>query len=143
MAELESLRTIYETYDREALEARQEARPFDGMMGLGNDPRRHPCHKHFYAAVQNWVAEFLARDPAPEEVYEAARFILNAAHERRDNRDTYWYCFAAHGLAADLVPRMEAEQCRALAEDYDRLYPKKDRLPVQAALYKQLKKAGR
>ena len=143
MSNLEQLRRIYADYDREALEARQEARPFDGILGLGNDPRRHPCHKHFYAAVQSWVEEFLQAEPDGETAFQAAEEIILAADRRRNNRDTYWYCYAAQGLAADLLPTLTPERCRELAETYDRLYPKKDRLPVQKALFKQLKKLGK
>lgn len=142
MTDLNALRSIYAEYDETALQVRKNARPFDGIMGLGSDPRRDRCHREFYDGVQAWIEEFRSQGPEPDAVFEAVREILLAADSRR-NTDTYWFCYAAHGLTADLVPLMTSEQCRTLTALYDERFPKADRLPVQKALYKKLKKAGK
>ena len=82
------------------------------------------------------------REPENAAVYEAARWILSLAQDNRD-RDIYWYCYALHGLCGDLVARLNPDQCRELMAYYDANYPKRDRLPAQRNLYKQLRKGAR
>ena len=72
MVLLQTLKERYDRYVAEAREARQKAGLCDGLFGMGNDPRRHPCHGNFYEAVGTWVEDFLRDDPGEPECAEAA-----------------------------------------------------------------------
>ena len=142
MIDLTSLRSIYEEYDEIALKVRQNASPFAGIMGLGNDPRKDRCHMEFYNKVKDWLEEFRSSSPGPDDVYSVVYEILNAADCRRKT-ETFWFNFSAHGLVVELIPLMTPEQCRQLMEYYDAHFPKLERMPVHKTLYKELKKAAK
>ena len=137
---MEKLQAIYAEYFKKAADARSKASPFAGVWGMGDDPRKHHCHDAFYEAVEAWVKEFAPADA--EAALEAVKYILEAALSRRDE-DVYWYLYAAQGLVMPLIPRLRSEDCKALAQWYDKAYPRRDRMPVQQNLFKALKKAGK
>ena len=137
---MDRLQAIYADYFKKAADARSKASPFAGVWGMGDDPRKDHCHDAFYEAVGAWVQGFDSQDP--EAVLEAVRYILEAADSHRDE-DVYWYLYAAQGLVMPLISRIRAEDCKALAQWYDKRYPKRHRLPVQQSLFKALKKAGK
>lgn len=139
---MERLKARYEQYEKEAQKAVLEAKPTDGLFGMGADPRKHPCHDRFYADVESWVGEFLSREPSPEEAAEAAEWIIKAADSHRDT-DAYWYMYAAQGHACPLIGRMSAERCKALAQWYDNAHPAIERMPVQRSVYKLLRKIAK
>ena len=136
---LNQLKARYERYEQEARQARKKASAFDGLFGMGADPRRHPCHESFYEDVARWVQEFLEAGPSVPEVSDAVEWILMAADSRRGT-DVYWYMYAAQGLAEPLIGRMAPERCAQLLRWYDKAYPKCERMPVQASVYKLLRK---
>jgi len=44
-------------------------------------------------------------------------------------------CLAAQGHAKALLTQLPAAHCDALRQEYDRLYPKADRLPINDEIY--------
>lgn len=139
---LMQLQEQYRAYDEKAAQVRKEAKGFAGMWGMGDDPRRHHCHDVFYEDVGAWVAEFLNTRPNSALVVAAARWILGAAAERREE-ESFWYTFAAQSHVVPMIPWMRPEECKALADWYDTLYTKIERLPAQRDLYKKLRKAAK
>lgn len=134
---------IYEAYYKKSAEVRKKAVPLAGLWGFGDDPRKHPCHEAFYEAVEAWVKEFSETNPDPSDVLEVVRYILGAALEHQNNKDVYWYLYAAHGLTMDLIPRLTPGDCQALFKWYDASYPKRLRFPVQEQVWKLLKKGSK
>ena len=134
---------IYEKYLQKAVQVRSKASPFAGIFGLGDDPRKHPCHEMFYEHVQDWVREFEASQPDGVATLEAVRYILEAPLAHEDNQDVYWFLYAAHGLTLELIPRLSNADCRALFEWYDSRFPKRNRFPVQQQVWKLLKDKSR
>lgn len=132
----------YEDYEREAEAARQQAHLCDGLFGFGADPRKHPCHTSFYEAAGQWVTEFLSMDPEPEQIAEAAAWFLKAADSHR-SQDTYWYLYASQSHALPLIEGLDRESGKVLLEWYEKAYPARERMPVQDAVYKALRKAAR
>ena len=108
-------------------------------MGLGNDPRRAPCHMDFYEAMGAAVAAL----PPEADPHAAVRFLLELAQSRGHYQMGYPMLEAVQGYAIDLVPRLEPKQARELAYWYARHYPRMRRLPVQQKLYLALEKRGR
>lgn len=139
---LNQLKEYYEKYDAKALKVKQETKGFGGILGMGEDPRNHPCHVEFYEGVEQMVREFLASGPVSAEVAAAARFILEAANVRREAQ-SYWFTYAAQGHVIPMIPYMNAADCKALADWYDGVYTKLERMPIQRELYKKLRKAAK
>lgn len=136
---LTKLKSIYADYDKAVQEVRKNARAFDGILGLGKDPRKDACHDMFYQAVGAWVTEFLAAEPAQEELLEAALYITEtpAAHE---GKECFWYMYAAHGHLKPIIPLLTPESRAAVAERLDGNYKKRDRMPLQKEILKLLRK---
>jgi hypothetical protein len=140
---LQQLEGIYEKYVQDVAKIYKDAKPMDGLFGWGDDPRKDPCHMRFYEETENWVAAFLAANPGGEDRYRAAKTIIESAAAYRE-KPCFWFMYAAHGLAKDLIGGLTPQQCGQLREFYDESYPKRDRMPVQKDVYKLLKKgAGR
>lgn len=132
---------IYEAYYKKAAEVRKKAPLLAGLWGFGDDPRKHPCHDAFYEAVEAWVKEFDPSDPT--RTLAVVKHILGEALTHENNKDVYWYLFAAHGLTLELIPRLDAADCRELFRWYDASYPRRTRFPVQEQVWKLLKKRAR
>lgn len=139
MDRLEQLRDIYSKYVEETQKIYREAKPTDGLFGLGDDPRKHPCHMAFYEAAQGWTEVFLTSEPAQQEVFAVVRFILEAPAIHRE-QSCFWFLYAAQGLARPMIPHLTGEQCGLLRQAYDEAYPRRDRMPVQKEVYRLLKK---
>lgn len=138
MSDITALKALYETYYQNAVKARQGASAFAGVFGMGDDPRRHPCHDAFYEALAQWVEEFAAAAPDTAAVNEVVRWILEAPLHNRGT-DTFWYLYAAQGHTKALIPLLDASDRKALAQWYEDSFPKRERLPVQAEVCKLLK----
>lgn len=140
---MQQLMTIYERYAQKAEEVRKKAPPTAGLFGMGDDPRKHPCHMEFYESVEQWVKDFMETSPGPEAANEAVAWIITQAAEHRE-KESYWFMYAAHGLCKPLIPLMSAGNCAALAAYYDDHHPRRERMPAHKDVYKLLKKgAGR
>lgn len=140
---IRELKERYRQYGEEAALVRKKAKPTDGLLGFGNDPRNNPCHQRFYEDVGQWTKEFLATQPDPEDSLEAARFLI-AAPKTCGSEESYGMMYAALGWCRELVDRLDGEGCAELGALLEELYPKRDRMPVQLELLKTLnKKSGR
>lgn len=139
---LDTLQELYQKYDETAARIRAEAPKFSGLWGMGADPKNHPAHLEFYNGVAAWVEEFLASGPDPKAAADAARIMLGAANQRR-KEESYWYTYAAQSHVIPLIPYMDAADCKELADWYDTLYTKLERMPIQRELYKKLRKAAK
>ena len=139
---LTSLEAIYTTYEETLTAVRKKTRMFDGFLGLGKDPRKDPCHEVFYEAVGAWVAEFVAANPAQEEVLAVALFLVEKPREYF-GRECYWFMFAAHGHMKPLIPLLNKENCKTVGDRLAACYKKPDRMPLQKELLKTLAKAAK
>lgn len=136
------LEKLYADYAEEAYNVRKKARVFDGILGLGKDPRNHPCHQAYYDAVGAWAAEFVASAPEQEQLMAAAMFIVEAP-AARVGEECYWFMFAAHGHLKPLIPYLSKENCAKLGARLEELYKKRDRMPLQKELLKLLAKGAK
>lgn len=136
------LEKLYVDYKEEAYNVRKKARVFDGILGLGKDPRNHPCHQAYYDAVGAWVEEFIAAAPEQEQLMAAATYILEAP-SACVGEECYWFMFAAHGHLRPIIPHLSKENCAALAQNMEQLYKKRDRMPLQKEVLKMLAKGAK
>jgi len=132
---LEQLKQRYLQYEKEAEKAMKEAGRH--LWGWGDDPRNDACHIRFYEDVELWVQKFEASKPNNSQLYNALYWILTVAAEQ-GTEATYWYLYAIHGHCKGLIPMLEKEQKVVLKAYYDEHYPRRDRMPVQQAVYKLL-----
>ena len=139
---LNELKALYENYAKESHEVRKKAPVFAGWLGLGSDPRKHPCHEAFYDATIAWTERFVATQPSAEAAMEVALFELETPPVYRDY-DAYWFMFVAVGNIRSLIPLLTKEDCKALVKRFDELYRKQDRMPLQVETYKKLVKAAK
>lgn len=139
---LENLQALYTNYAETVKEIRKKAKPFDGFLGFGNDPRKDPCHEAFYEAVAQWAEGFAAQQPQQEALLTAAFFLLEEPLRYRE-QECYWYMFAAHAHLKPLIPLLTRENARCVQARFEELYPKRERMPLQKELLKLLTKAGK
>lgn len=143
MEMVQQLKELYSKYLQDVAKVYQDAKPMDGLFGWGDDPRKDPCHMRFYEDVERWMKAFQAGEHDQPAVYEAVRFIMTFPADHREDH-SFWFTYAAQGLAREMIPQLTKEQCVQLRDLYDEAYPKRDRMPVQKEVYKLLKKgAGR
>ncbi len=142
MATLTELQKIYDQYAEDVRQVRQKASCFAGLFGMGDDPRKHPCHEAFYEAVGHWVEAFVQTGPAPEDVSAAVRYILEAAVLHWEE-ESCWYMYAAQKHAEALIPMLSRQTCGELRERYEQWYPPIERMPVQTKIYRMLCKGAR
>lgn len=137
MADLQQLESIYQEYEDKLAQAEKQAGLFAGAFNMGDDPRKDACNQLFYETLGQWVRDFLESNPTPEEVSQAAAWILGYPAANRES-GTYWMAYAAQGHARSLIPLLEREAAEKLAQEFNRQYPRRDRMPVQRELMKAL-----
>lgn len=139
---VEQLRKRYTDYAEQVQQLRKNARVTDGMFGMGEDPKKDPCHMAFYENVAGWIDDFCATSPTAEAAAEALLLMLEAP-AGQEKKDSYWMMFAALGLARKMVPLLDKAGAEAAFVRMGELYPAHLRMPAQEQLYRDLKrKAG-
>ena len=137
------LRALYESYLRKAEEVEQGRKPFDGVFGLGRKPGDDLCHDRFVEEIEEWIRAF--RDTMPDSV--AAREVLEMMfHAPRDlpaPQSAYWILMAVQGYGQMLIPQLSPQDAAELAADYEKTFPRRERMPVQKQLLAALKQAGK
>ena len=138
-----ALRGCVERYEEAVDSMTSRLRPGDGVLGMGRDPRRDPCHMAFYEEVGETVARFQATEPEAGEVVQAVRFLLTLG--QGDRRPLVRPMLeAAQGHALPLIPLLEPGQAEELAHWYGASYPGRQRLPIQERVLRALeKRSGR
>ena len=139
---LTQLNTIYTDYAEAVKAVRKKARIFDGILGLGKDPRNDACHDAYYQAVGEWVSAFLQTQPEQEVLMQAAVYILETPLSYT-GQECYWFMYAAHGHIKPIIPYLSKENCKELGARLEKCYKKLDRMPLQMELLKLLAKAAK
>lgn len=124
------------------LEAR---RPGDGLFGLGNDPRNHPCHTTFYEAVANTLTQAQSQALSEAETDKIVSLVLHLDEEHRALPEMARLMLqAVQGLVLPLIPRGSVGCAAELSDWYARAYPRQSRLPNQSKVLRALnRRAGR
>ena len=139
---IETLKELYTTYQEDAVKVKKAAPRFAGILGLGDDPRKHPVHETFYNNVGKWIEGFVDSAPDQAQAMEAASFILEAPGQNFQT-EGYWFFYACIGYIQSLIPFLSKADCKILADRLNVLYPKIERMPLQQETFKKLSKAAK
>ena len=145
---LTQLKTLFTDYNAAVQEVRKKARAFDGILGLGKDPRKDPCHEQFYNAVGKWTEDFLATEPSQEDLKAAALFLVE---EPKNYEGIAISAPAARAIMNEwlnagwvdikpMIGTMCPETSQMIKASLEAAYKKRDRMPLQKELLKLLDK---
>lgn len=109
------------------------SRRIDAFLGRGGAARER-CQDDFMRALRDAVDAFLASEPEQEDVSAALEYMLSTASEHKKSGAAYWMLLASQGMALPLIELLGPAGAAELRKKYDRLYPRRTRLPVQAAV---------
>ena len=138
-----AVQALFRDYIEEAERLEKERKPSDGLFGMSPKPADDPCHDRFADELEAALSGFAAGNPGPEEVLEVLSFVYHAPKEHQEPLSVFWMLNAVHGLTADLIPLLDPDDATLLRGQYDRDFPRRERLPVQKKVYEALKKKSR
>lgn len=139
MYALEDVRALYEDYQEQFRQQELARKPGEGIFGLGMGPRDYPCHGQFARRLEQHLKELAAQQPASGCLSQVLDYIYRAPLDLRPAQDAvYWMLLAAHSLTSGLIPLLEAGDARALADSYNKAYPRRNRLPAQDKILSSL-----
>lgn len=141
----ESLKPVAQIYDRylsATVELEKKRKATDGLMGLGNDPKKDACHEKFYEELSEVVGALAESEPSAQEAFEALTIMVKMPEKNRGNRLAFDMLLAGHALCPKLIPYLSGEDAAALAAWYREYYPRQERLPAQQATFEMLNEKG-
>ena len=133
---------LFEDYAADAQELERNRKPNE-LFGLKFGPTDDPRHDRFADELAALLSDFVAEDPESGAVRAVIEKLYGAAKRYTEPKSAYWMLVAAQGLITRLVPGLDRADAAALAADYDKLWPRRARLPVQDEVLRQLKKAAK
>ena len=140
---LDRLKTLYDEYIGQVRQLERDRKPADGLLGMGKGPSDDACHDRFAEAVENFLCEFDSSVPSSDEVKEVLGYIYGSTEAENTPLSAYWMLGAVHGFTAGLIDRLQPQQASELAELYERVVPRRKRLPVQKKVWTALRRAER
>ena len=137
---LEEIVRLYEAYLEEFRRQKKDRKLFDGVFGFRGGPQDYPCHEKFIQDLDGKLKELRSQNPGPAQTAEILRFIYCEAPARWESESTvYWMILAAHSLTPDLIDCLDAPNAQALYDEYQKQYPRRQRLPIQTKILNALK----
>lgn len=134
------LEALYNNYIDTVRELERNRKFGDGLFGIKPGPKDDPCHDRFAADVKRLLQDFRDTSPGSEECAALLRYIFTVPEAWREPACAYWMLIAVQGFGMDLIARLDPADAKALADSYDKAYPRRDRLPVQKQLLKRLQR---
>ena len=143
MTPLENVQNLYAAYLDEAAAAEKNQHYTDGFLGFGKKASDDPCHVRFIEKLTALVKETAESSISSAEMRDVIAFIFQAQQDHREPASIYWALVAAHSAVQEGIPLLTPEDTAALYQQYDSMFRRFERLPVQTKILKQLKKAMR
>lgn len=142
-AYVEALRAALENYRTELAALQKDRKLLDGIFGTGSTVKSNACHERFDRAVEAVMEQLLADGASGDEIGEAAAFVLDAAEPGGAMNSLELYLVAVQRHCLPLIGLIPQEQAAALAQRYEKKWPRRFRLPVQTEILKALKARGK
>ncbi len=135
---LARLRSLIGDYLETAAELEAKRRPTDGLLGMRPGPADDPCHDRFAEQMDALLQDYAAQRPSSAEAAAVLRELFAAAPANRNAKSAYWMLIAVQGFGSGLIPFLDKAEAAGLLELYSAQYPRRERLPVQNRILKQL-----
>ncbi len=140
---LERIERCYEKYVKDVQKVIADSKPVDGLLGLGDDPSKHPCHEVFYYKVESEIREIASIEKNREEIAQIVSYMIRAEIIWEADKDVIWMMIAASGHAVLIIPRLSPQDAKKLYKLYNDIVPRFKRLPVQKKIAACLKAAAK
>ena len=137
MDTINTLKQLVEDYIVFSIDLRKKHSTLRSLFGQRAEEVYHPGHETFDTSVENWVRDFAAAQPAPEEVETAVELLLFCAEDHKDEAP-YWYLTAIQRHSIPLIPLLDESRKAALLDRYLALYPPRLQIPVQTQVHQAL-----
>ncbi len=141
MTPLEQVQHLYSTYLEKALEVEKKTPFAAGLFGMGKKASDDPCHDQFIQDLTALMAQFREESVESAALREALSYIFQAPAQHQEPASVYWMLIAAHSTTPEIIPLLNREDAAALYAQYDSAYKRRERMPVQTQVIKQLGKA--
>lgn len=140
----EQMELLCQYYFEESAQVFRNAKIGDGLFGMGDDPKKNPCHQRFYDNMEQLMKECSAGNMTSKQTGEVVFALLTAEDRHKDQNETVkWMLMATQGLSLPMIPRMEAAEAASLLKWYSGYYSFLERFPMQRKVIAALKKAAR
>lgn len=136
------LRGIYADYLHEVEALLAQAKPGDGLLGMGNAPQHAPCHEQFDQQVERLV-QAQGGTLAPSDAVEVVELLLRGEKDASAPDCAAWMLIAVQRHSMALIPRLSREEAQRLLAWYTQAYPACQRLPIQKEIIRLLKRQAR
>lgn len=139
MEQSNEIYALYDAYLQKVEELERNRRPIDGLFGIIKGPKDDPCHEKFGKDLEEKLNELAASGPGPEEVSSLLEYMYSMPLQYRDNKLVYWMFAAVHILATDLIRYLDSSDAKKLYQQYQKDFPRWERMPAQKKTLKALK----
>ena len=139
---LARMERLTEDYLADANKLERSRKPNE-LFGLKFGPSDDPLHERFAKDLAELMKDFAAGEPDSAALRAVLEKLFGAAGQHPEPRSAAWMLIAVQGLARELIPALSREDAAALAKDYESVWPRRARLPVQDEVLKILKKAAK
>lgn len=136
------LRAIYADYLHQVEALLAQAKPGDGLLGMGNAPQHAPCHEQFDQQVEAFVRVHAA-ELMPADAAAVVELLLRGEKEAHAPDCAAWMLIAVQRHSMGLIPRLPREEAKRLLAWYTEAYPTFHRLPIQKKIIRLLKTRAR
>lgn len=136
----EEIIRLYEAYIKEFQQQDKTRKPFEGVFGFRGGPQDYPCHEKFMQDLDEALKRQQSQNPSSIQTAGVLRYIYCEAPVRWESEGTaYWMLIAAQSLTLEMIANLGAADAQALCGEYEKQYPRRQRLPVQDKILKALK----
>ncbi len=139
MDQTATLRSICEEYLVQVDQLLKNAKPGDGLLGMGKAPQHDACHEAFDQRVEACLASAAGQGPSAAEAFSLAETLLFFEKQREVPPCASWMLVAVQRHCLPLVPFLSAQAAADLQARYSKAYPRQQQLPIQKALLKALR----
>ena len=126
-------------YDAAVVEVQKKRKPLDGVLGLGSHPGDAACHEILDGKVQA-LCQRAETEADPGEKKELLEEIYRLPGRWNGPEYARLMLIALQRHTLGLIPGMDVEDRKSMAEWYQKEWPRVQRLPIQDSVLKALKK---
>ena len=139
MAYIEQLTEILDRYRADIDTLEKNKKPTDGLLGFGKKPGDDACHQILDQQVGALLAQ-LAEDVGSAEADQVINRIFDLGVDESWPSYAHWALIALQRHTLPLIPRLSAQEAADLSAAFDRLYPRRMRMPIQVQIAKAFKR---